>query len=322
MNTEESLKKDVLGQESFHLIWLQSLGFDIKSLNIGNWVKCAGTSESKPSGAFAYKTWMNKLREGDKGMITLAKVHGKDHKYETLPNKGNSETSFFRLSSISLSTQEKCPIEELKKHKEAARKAYGFWEHSLVTGVSDYLIHKGVGSYGIRFRENEYGKVAVVPMIDTNAKIWNYQLLNPDGTKLFSKNGRTEGLFHGLGSMIDGKSLGIAESYVTAATCYELTGVSIICAFTCHNLVAVTKALRIKYPHSPIVLFADNDRHLPNNQGVLKAKEAQKIDPKMISLALPDFGNIEPSKEASDWNDLVRLKGKSLAYVQIRAFTT
>ena len=37
----------------------------------------------------------------------------------------------------------------------------------------------------------------------------------------------------------------------------------------------------------------------------------------MISLLIPDFGNLEPSKEASDWNDLVRLKGKDEARQQI-----
>lgn len=50
---------------------------------------------------------------------------------------------------------------------------------------------------------------------------------------------------------------------------------------------------------------------------MLKAQEAQKIDPANISLAIPDFGDFGPSKEASDWNDLLRLIGKDAAKVQI-----
>jgi hypothetical protein len=34
-------------------------------------------------------------------------------------------------------------------------------------------------------------------------------------------------------------------------------------------------------------------------------------------FSLPDFGDCEPSKEASDWNDLVRLKGADIARDQI-----
>ncbi len=34
-------------------------------------------------------------------------------------------------------------------------------------------------------------------------------------------------------------------------------------------------------------------------------------------MAKPDFGDLEPSKDASDWNDLVRLKGENEARDQI-----
>jgi phage/plasmid primase-like uncharacterized protein len=157
-------------------------------------------------------------------------------------------------------------------------------------------------------------------MVDQCGKLWSYQLLNPNGTKLFSKNGRTEGLFHSLAPLIDGKPFGIAESYVTAATCYELTGIPTVCAFSCHNLVSLAKDLKQKFPNSPLVLFADNDRHLPSNQGLLKAQEACNSIEWSI-LATPDFLDCGPSKCASDWNDLVRLKGKDIAIQQLSLIT-
>lgn len=73
-----------------------------------------------------------------------------------------------------------------------------------------------------------------------------------------------------------------------------------------------------RYPKSSIVIFSDNDRHLACNQGILKAKEAKKLSQaREICLVKPDFGDLRPNKEASDWNDLVRLKGKGEAIRQI-----
>lgn len=311
-------------QLDHHLAWLQSLGFTIDTLTVGSWVKCRGPEEPKPSGAFAYKTFVNELRGGGQGIITLAKVHGQDHRLETLPSKGFSEPSLFRLSPSSKEEQERISADELKKHKEAAKKARGFWGYSLISGQSDYLMLKGVGSYDIRFRVNEYGKVAVIPMRDSAGALWNYQLLNSDGTKLFSKEGRVDGLIHCLAPLVDGKLIGIGESYVTSATCLELSGVPTVCAFSSTNLSAVTKIILEKYPKSQIVIFADNDRHHEQsgkpNEGRLKALQAQKLSETRIALAMPDFGDCKPSKDASDWNDLVRLKGREVAVEQMMRF--
>lgn len=295
-----------------HLNWLRSLGFNIETLIIGNWTKCLGKDEASPTGAFAYRTYANELNDGNIGLLTLAKVHGQDYKHQTLPTKGQSEDFFSRLSN-SISFQQENTAEEDQKHQEASKKAYGFWQHSLSSGTSDYLTRKGVGSYSIKFRESEaYGKVAVIPMQDIESKLWSYQLLNPDGTKVFPPNSRTKGLFHTLAHLTDGAPFGIAESYVTAATCYELTGVPTVCAFTCHNLLTTATALNQKYPNSPIIFFADNDRHLDSNQGVLKAQEAIKAVKGRSVVAVPDFGDISPSKDATDWNDLLRLRGRDI----------
>ena len=45
----------------------------------------------------------------------------------------------------------------------------------------------------------------------------------------------------------------------------------------------------------------------------LKARQARDI----FTLAVPEFDEIEPSKEASDWNDLFRLIGFEKAKLQI-----
>lgn len=154
-------------------------------------------------------------------------------------------------------------------------------------------------------------------MYDVDGWLWNYQLLNPDGSKRDYKGGRIEGLFHSLGSLSDGLHVGVAESYVTAATCMENTGIACICCFGCNNIKHAITALADRYPKLRFTIFADNDRHLDQNQGVLKALESREIYPGRVSLAIPDFGVIEPSKEASDWNDLIRLKGEDVARSQM-----
>jgi phage/plasmid primase-like uncharacterized protein len=319
---KESLKNDFISQEAHHIAWLKALGFDIESLETGRWVKCCGDGEHKPSGAFAYKTWVNDLREGSQGLLTRAKVHGEEHQHKTLPNKAFSDESCFRLS-LNMEAAKKQRIEEQQRAQdEAASKAKFFWDHSSTAGTSDYLASKAVGSYGIRFRYTEkYKNVAVIPLRDINGKLWNYQILNSPFAsapykKAFSVSGRTCGLFHVLSALINGKPFGIAESYVTAATCYELTRIPTVCAFTCHNLSTVSQILRQKYPDSTIILFADNDRHSAKNEGILRAQEACNSIENSLLLA-PDFENYPPGRSASDWNDLLHLRGRGFVLRQL-----
>lgn len=317
MEDGESLKIDGR-QVDNHACWLRSLGFKIENFIEGRWVKCRGDDEVKPSGSFAYKTFMNVLNAGGIGLVTLAEVHGKRYKYETLPNKECSSSSFFRLSSNSEIDRQNRANEELARHDEAARNAFGFWEHSLSAGTSDYLIKKGVGSYGVKFRStHEYGNSAIVPMRDISGKIWSYQILNPNGSKIVASGGRVKGLFHCIAAPVNGKPIGISESYVTASTVYELINISMVCAFTCNNLESVALSLNVKYPDSPIIFFADNDRHHEKNIGLLKAQEACSAIKALTTIAIPDFGNFDPCKSATDWNDLVRIRGKEEAIKQL-----
>ena len=92
------------------------------------------------------------------------------------------------------------------------------------------------------------------------------------------KGARTRGLFHALQKPVNGEAIGIAESYVTAATCFELSGVSTVCCFSSGNMLDTALIMRKSYPNSPLVLFADDDRHLGErglpNKGVCMALEA------------------------------------------------
>lgn len=305
-----------------HIEFLQSQGFAITELKVdvreGNgFVRCYKIGESKGQPGLAYKTTTKRQENGLLGLGTWCRCSdGERRNFKTYGNGPNGD------ECVRLAPLEHAPMsQDLSIYEEAARKAYGFWNHSLMTGESDYLRLKGVSSYGIRFRNDEkYGKVAVIPMYDIDGRLWSYQLLNPDGSKRNATGGRTLGLSHFLQPVVNRKPFGVAESYVTAATCMEITGIPVICAFSSHNLKEVALAWSLKCPDSPIIIFADNDRHLASNKGIECAREAVSAVGDHAVVIAPDFGARIPVRKESDWNDFVRLFGKEEASKRLRLF--
>ena len=51
--------------------------------------------------------------------------------------------------------------------------------------------------------------------------------------------------------------------------------------------------------------------------GLLKAAQARDGVRRDFTLSVPEFNGIEPSKEASDWNDRIRLIGFEQAILQM-----
>lgn len=300
-----------------HIAFLHSHGLDVEKLEIdAGFIRCRAIGCINGRGELSYKTTRSQMANGLLGLATWCRGTNGAANFQSYGMTGEEKT---KPRTVAASEIQRPNLPD-EKYADAARRAYGFWKNSQCKGTSDYLDRKGVGSYGIRFRSSDaYGRVAVVPMLDETGVLWSYQLLNVDGTKRHPKDARTNGLFHCLASPINSEPIGIAESYVTAATCYELTNLPTVCAFNCHNLLAVAKVLRQKFPDSPIVLFADNDRHLASNQGMLKAQEA--CNAIGGTLAMPEF-NCEPGKDATDWNDLVRLIGREAAQKQAFVFVS
>jgi hypothetical protein len=303
-----------------HLIFLKSKYFDITELKInGDFVRIHQAGQCKSRGELAYKTRTVKLNNGLTGLQTWFRgPQGESCSFQTY-GLGPSENEKIMHVDAFVEVNQNLNV----KHDAAGRKAYGFWQHSSTHGKSEYLERKKVGCYGIRFRKSEqYGDVAVIPMVDELGRLWNYQLLNPNGSKRQPKDARTEGLFYVIGTPINGHPLGIAESYVTSASCFELTGIPTVCAFSCQNLKNIAIMLKRRYPESLLVIFADNDRHLEErggtNQGLVKGLEAlNALDGKAI-MVVPDFGDSTASKGLSDWNDLINQKGFEHAKIQVQ----
>ena len=89
----------------------------------------------------------------------------------------------------------------------------------------------------------------------------------------------------------------ICEGVATAVTTQLIFPDSLcIAALDSGNLPTVAQSIRGKYPHSTIIIAADNDSHLENNTGVEAAIKAAGM--------INGFVSIPPTGNGTDWNDL------------------
>ena len=223
-----------------------------------------------------------------------------------------------------------------KKLQKKAVKAQERFNKASETGTSKYLERKRVGAYGIRFERQGNETIILVPMIGKDRKIGALQEIH-ETKKLFFEEKKprdkhftnaTKGLFHVIGSPIDGQDIRISEGYATAASCYESSGCTIphVVAFSAEYYKTIVPIIRELYPNSRLIICADNniyDNSNKKNTGLEKAMEtAKNVDNSVV--VYPKFppeksqyekdGNIE---YYADFNDLMILSGKEEVERQI-----
>jgi putative DNA primase/helicase len=148
-----------------------------------------------------------------------------------------------------------------------------------------YLVGKCIEPFGIR----QSGDALLIPMVDEGFYLWNVQRIYPDGFKLFVKNARTSGLFwnhgaHNLDGRPTDRPLVIGEGFGTMAAIHMATGHDVVAAMSARNLETAARVMRKLYPSREIVIAADDDRHLPENLGLLAAgKAAQAISGRLAT---------------------------------------
>jgi hypothetical protein len=308
-----------------HLNFLYKQGLKVNKLNTNaEYIRCRKIGELCGRGEHFYTTRAKLLDNRMLGLSTLCRgTHG-EATYRTYGQFKTEEIFFFgssysdsMLPTPTLRTKNQEPVWS-KEHLIKAQNARLLWLKAAKQGDSDYLTRKGVGAYNIRFIENQYGRVALVPMQDLVGMIWNIQFLNPIGTKRFLRNARCKGLFQILGNLVNGLPIGISESYVTAATCYELGEVPVVNTFSCVNFRNAINSLQRLYPHSPFIIFADNDRHLKRNTGVEHALQLQSVMNTRCKVAVPNFSGFSVSSEYTDWNDLMRVQGREMVHYYLQ----
>lgn len=137
----------------------------------------------------------------------------------------------------------------------AQAEAKRLWQAAPVADANHaYLVTKGVGVHGIRQNDGRL----LIPMRDSRGQLWGVQTIDADGSKRFGRGARKRGLYHAIGGKPE-RVLCLAEGYATGASIHQATGYPVAVAFDCGNLLPVAQTLRAKYPHTRLIVCADND---------------------------------------------------------------
>jgi putative DNA primase/helicase len=225
----------------------------------------------------------------------------------------------------------------LEQHQRAAAECTELWDGAQPVETHPYLTSKGVPSHGLRqgvegqqvtiFRDDGSphiihleGKL-FIPMLDVTGKLWSLQYIRDDGLKRYHPGGRKEGLFFPIEGL-QGTGF-VAEGYATGASVHQLSGgYATAVAFDSGNLLPVCKALAPRHPF--LAVAGDNDfareqetgadGNPKPNTGKLAARAA--ADAVRCIAVMPEFAPEE--NDASDWNDLIKLRGLDDARAQFR----
>ena len=166
-----------------------------------------------------------------------------------------------------------------------------------------YLVRKGVKAYGIKQFHFDGCQCLMIPLMDTEGKLWSYQRIYPDNRvldKIFLKNGRVTGLFHTIGEPTPTRI--IAEGYATAASLHESTGHCVHVAFNSHNLQQVAKSIREAHSDVELIIAADDDWKTEGNPGLTYATKAAQASG--AKLSIPTWPVNNRGEKDTDFNDL------------------
>ena len=186
-----------------------------------------------------------------------------------------------------------------RQYIEAACTAQSMWNQSVDAIFHPYLQKKCVLPFGICQRNN----LLIIPLRDTEGKIWSYQTIDDLGRKMFLKGGKVSGNFYQIGEITD--QVYIAEGFATAATLNQVLNIPVVVAFNAGNLKTVATAIALKYPQIKITIAADNDTETEGNPGLTKGRGAAASIG--ADLIYPRFDNEDFN--GSDFNDYVLAGG-------------
>lgn len=205
-------------------------------------------------------------------------------------------------------------------HMEKAAEA-----DDLVGSISDasdehpYLVAKGVKAYGIKV--DAAGRL-VIPIQGIDGQIQTYQTIRPDTfDKRYLRGGKKEGGFFEIRG--NRKIVFVCEGYATGATIHEATGATVILAFDCNSLLAISKIAREIYPAARIIIGADNDHATDGNPGITKGRMAARsvngeiVYPEFAPADIPE----DNPKRVTDFNDLARVRGMDEVSHQLSTVT-
>ncbi|WP_175850024.1 AAA family ATPase [Burkholderia cepacia] len=188
---------------------------------------------------------------------------------------------------------------EEARDAEAARAAVAaHWEKANgVRGDHGYVLAKKIRPRDAKQLRDQL----LIPLRDIDGTLHSAQYIQPDGAKRFKSGGRVAGCFCLIGDdPNDGDTILIAEGWATACSLHQATRYAVFAAMNAGNLLAVAKAVRLKYLMATIIVCADDDYQTDGNPGLTKAREAAQAVGG--GTAIPIFADPRP-EGATDFND-------------------
>lgn len=203
-----------------------------------------------------------------------------------------------------------------KEQEDTANICLQRWQKYRKADVSHpYLINKQIKPYIARQKED----ILALPIIDVDGKLWSIQYISPLGDKVLCLHGAKKRHFIPVHhDLRPGIKILICEGFATGASLAELEpDACVVAAIDAGNLEPVAIAIRKKYPSNDMVICADDDRTLPNNIGLMKAKQAaQAINARWVKPQWSSDTPIELS-DFNDWMCWLNTQGDTLCFTQL-----
>jgi putative DNA primase/helicase len=183
----------------------------------------------------------------------------------------------------------------------------------------------------VKYKEN--GDL-VIPLQDTNNKVWNLQTINTKGEKKFEYGGKKQGNFFIL-SKEENKELGkskailLVEGLATGLTVHRASNYmdTIVC-FDAGNITSVVDNIKEKFPEKQIIIMADDDlkTEIKAEQEGRKGLNLGLTSAYKVKAKFPDIQILKPSltKEEkieqglSDFNDLEKVRSKEFMNQEVQ----
>jgi putative DNA primase/helicase len=144
-------------------------------------------------------------------------------------------------------------VTELVHWQVVAEKASREFD-TLESEMVPYLIKKKLHHIGTKSKYD----ILIIPMMDINDKLWAFQQIQADGTKMFLENAKKKDLMMRLGEPNSTFAF-ICEGWATGASVFISTGITTYVAFSASNLDSVSEQVKNKYPGIRVVVAGDND---------------------------------------------------------------
>ena len=284
--------------------WLSGHGFEVQDPSVDGRIHRARHNCS-PNGSEAGWYWL----EGDHAPYGACGCWRCGLR-ENLASAGSADlTDEQRQAARERSSAREAETEALQR-EVSARLTNLRKELEFAPADHPYLVSKAIKPCGALIHEGNL----ILMLVDVTGRIWSAEGISATPrhewggrTKSFEAGGRIQGCFFPIGAVTDAEKVLVCEGFATGATIHEATGLPVACAMAAGNLKAVAAALRTNNPAAIVILCADNDRHRPDNPGVTKAEEAALS--LTCEIAVPDFKDVPPGSNASDYNDLARVRG-------------